>query len=148
MPACTFFGHRDCPERIRPKLREAVVEHIERHGVNMFYMGQQGAFDRMARAVLIELRALYPEINYAVVLERLPQKRDHDTRDLSDTMLPEGIESVHPRYAITWRNRWLLSQADFAVTYITHSWGGAAQFADAARKKKKTVIDLADITTA
>jgi len=143
MPACTFFGHRDCPERIKPKLREAVVELIERHGVNMFYMGQQGAFDRMARAVLIELRALYPEINYAVVLERLPQKRDHDTRDFSDTMLPEGIELGPPRFAISRRNKWMLKNSDFVVCYVTHSWGGAAQFAELARRQKKQIISLA-----
>ena len=58
--------------------------------------------------------------------------------------LPEGIESVHPRYAITWRNRWMLDRADFVVTYITHSWGGAAKFAQAAEKKEKTVINLGE----
>lgn len=60
----------------------------------------------------------------------------------SDTMLPEGIESVHPRFAISWRNKWMLKQSDFVVTYITHTWGGAAQFAEKAKRQKKTVINL------
>lgn len=104
---------------------------------------EQGAFDSMVRSVLKELVSLYPHINYAVVLERMPPKGDEfDTRDYSDTMLPEGVEKVHPRFAISWRNKWMIKQSDYVVTYITHSWGGAAQFAELAEKQKKTVINV------
>ena len=61
-----------------------------------------------------------------------------------DTMLPEGIETVPRRFAISWRNNWMLDRADYVVTYITHSWGGAAKYANLARKKGKTVIRLGD----
>ena len=143
MSVCTFFGHRDCPNSIKPKLREVLIDLIENHAVNMFYVGQQGAFDGIVRSVLKELVLLYPHIRYAVVLERLPQKRDElDTRDYSDTMLPEGIETAHPRFAISWRNNWMLKQSDYVVTYITHSWGGAAQFAEKAERQKKTILRL------
>ena len=64
--------------------------------------------------------------------------------DFSDTILPEGIENVPPRYAISWRNSWMLRRSDFVVTYITHSYGGAAQFAAKAVRQKKVVINLAD----
>lgn len=104
---------------------------------------EQGSFDSMVRSVLKELVLLYTHINYAVVLERIPPKRDEfDTRDYSDTMLPEGIETVHPRFAISWRNKWMIKHSDYVVTYITHSWGGAAQFAELAEKQKKTVINV------
>ena len=143
MSACTFFGHRDCPSSIKPKLREVLIDLIENHTVDMFYVGQQGAFDSMVRSVMKELVSLYPHINYAVVLEHMPPKRDEfDTRDYSDTMLPEGIETVHPRYAIEWRDRWMLQRADFVVTCITHPWGGAAKFAEKAKREGKTVINL------
>ena len=143
MSACTFFGHRDCPSSIKSKLRKVLIDLIESHAVDMFYVGQQGSFDSMVRSVLKELVSLYPHINYAVVLERIPPKRDEfDTRDYTDTMLPEGIETVHPRFAISWRNKWMIKQSDYVVTYITHSWGGAAQFAELAEKQKKTVINV------
>lgn len=104
---------------------------------------EQGSFDSMVRSVLKELVSLYPQINYAVVLERMPPKGDEfDTRDYSDTMLPEGIETVHPCFAISWRNKWMIKQSDYVVTYITHSWGGASQFAELAEKQKKTVINV------
>lgn len=143
MSVCTFFGHHDCPRSIKPKLREVLVDLIDNHNVDMFYVGQQGTFDAIVRSVLKELVLIYPHINYAVVLERMPSKRDEfDTRDYSDTMLPEGIETVHPRFAITWRNKWMLKQSNYVVTYITHSWGGATQFAEMAIRQNKIVINL------
>lgn len=65
--------------------------------------------------------------------------------DYSDTMLPEGIESVHPRYAISWRNNWMLKQSDFVVTYITHSHGGAVQYARKAVRQRKQIIALDEV---
>lgn len=141
MSACTFFGHRDCPGEIRPKLREVLIDLIENKGVEMFYVGKQGQFDAMVRRTLRELTEAYPQIRYAVVLERIPGK--HEGEDFSDTMLPEGIEKVHPRYAIAWRNKWMLDHADYVVTYITRSWGGAAQFAEKARGHGKVVVNIA-----
>lgn len=144
MVVCTFFGHRDCPETIRPRLRAVVVELIERHGVDRFYAGRQGAFDAMAHSVLRELAEVYPHISYAVVLERLPGPKDPATWDFSDTIFPEGLETVPPRFAISKRNDWMLKQADFVVTYIAHGWGGAAQYAEKAQQQGKRVLNLAE----
>lgn len=141
MVACTFFGHRDCQDEIKPKLREVLADLIENHHVDMFYVGHQGQFDAIVHRVLKELKAEYPMINYAVVLAYVPgEKREYD--DYSDTMLPEGIESVPPRFAISWRNNWMLRQSDYVVTYITHSWGGAYQYTEKAKRQHKTVISL------
>ena len=145
MPACTFFGHRDCPRSIRPRLQETLVDLIETQAVDMFYVGRQGAFDAIVRSVLKELILEYPHIRYAVVLERIPGKRNEsDPRDYSDTMLPEGIENVPPRFAIPWRNKWMIKQSDYVVTYITRAWGGASQFAQMSSTQNKIVINLTD----
>lgn len=143
MSVCTFFGHHDCPAEVKPKLREVLIDLIENHSVDMFYVGNKGAYDWIVRSVLQELSQEYAHIHYAVVLERMPGKRDEDIpEDYSDTMLPEGIEEVSPRFAIVWRNKWMLRQSDYVVTYVTHSWGGATQFAAMAERQKKTVIRL------
>ena len=141
MAACTFFGHRECPDSIKAQLKEVLIKLIVNHNVEMFYVGNQGRFDAIVRGVLRELKKEYLWIDYTVVLAYMPGKQtEYD--DYSDTMLPEGIESVHPRYAISWRNNWMLRQSDYVVTYITHSWGGAAQYAKKAKSQKKIVIDL------
>ena len=141
MSVCTFFGHRDCPESVRPIVRAVLEILIEEQGVDLFYVGNQGRFDAIVHGTLQQLQQKYPHIQYAVVLAYMPgRKKEYE--DHFDTMLPEGIEAVHPHYALTWRNRWMLKQADFVVTHITHHWGGAARFAESARKQKKTVINI------
>ena len=141
MVACTFFGHRDCSETIKPRLREVLLDLITNHGVDMFYVGHQGQFDAYVHSELKKLKQEYPQINYVVVLAYMPGKKpEYD--DYFDTMLPEGIELVHPRYAITWRNNWMLRQSDYVVTYITRPWGGACHFTKKAVKQKKIVIEI------
>ena len=86
--ACTFFGHRDSPETIKPKIRAAVIDLIENHGVTMFYVGNQGNFDRMVRSVLKEVTTAYPEAGYAVALAYMPSTTKVD--DFSDTLFGSG----------------------------------------------------------
>lgn len=146
MKTCTFFGHGNCPSSIAPLLEEIITKAILTDSVTMFYVGNQGQFDSMVRKTLKRITKQYPQVNYAVVLAYMPkEKKEYDHTGYSDTMLPEGIENVPPRFAISWRNKWMLQQADIVITYITHSWGGAAQFADLAKRQHKQVINIADI---
>lgn len=124
MNACTFFGHKDCSPAIIPLLEKAIVDLVVNHDVRMFYVGNQGQFDAYARRVLRGITETYPQVSYAVVLAYMPCGASVNG-DSSDTMLPEGIERIHPRYAISWRNRWVLAHAGFVIAYVTHSWGGA-----------------------
>ena len=75
MANCTFFGHRDCPETVKTKLREVLVDLITNHDVGMFYVGNQGKFDAYVRSELKKLKQEYPQINYAVVLAYMPGKQ-------------------------------------------------------------------------
>lgn len=138
---CTFFGHRDAPDAIRPLLRETLTELIERQDVRQFYVGNQGNFDRMTCSLLSELQATH-NIRYEVVLAYLPQKED-GVFDDGHTILPEGIETAPQRFAIDRRNRWMIDHSDIVVVYVTRSLGGAAKFKALALRKKKTVIELA-----
>lgn len=141
MAACTFFGHHDCPEHIRPKLREAIMTLILNENVDVFYVGNHGHFDSMVRSILRELQTAYPQIRYAVVLAYMPGKQvEGYTDDYADTMLPEGVESVPKRFAIFWRNNWMLEHSDYVLAYVTHSWGGASQFVEKAEKRGRKVI--------
>ena len=140
MSVCTFFGHRDCPENIREKLREAIVTLIG-EGVDTFYVGNQGQFDGMVRSVLRQLSKEYPHIRYAVVLAYLPTER-REFEDHSDTMYPEGLENVPPRFAIARRNKWMIQASDCCICFVRHTWGGAFQFVQQAMGKGKRIIRL------
>ncbi len=141
MATCTFFGHRDCPISIKSRLREVIVDLIVNHNVDTFYVGNQGQFDAYVRSNLRDLQHEYPHVRYSVVLAYIPSKKA-EVDDYTDTMLPDGLESIPPRYAIAWRNKWMLQQADMVVAYITHTFGGAARFVTRAEKQDKTVIHL------
>lgn len=59
---CTFCGHSDTPPCIRSRLKETIVSLICEEGIQVFYMGNHGAFDRMALDVLQELHTNFTDI--------------------------------------------------------------------------------------
>jgi len=76
MKACTFFGHRDCPDTIYPRLRNCIEDLIVHHEVQCFYIGHQGRFDALALHALRELKKLYPELRYYVVLAYFTEQKN------------------------------------------------------------------------
>ena len=137
MTVC-FFGHKDTPESIRPFL-EQEIERLIDCGAECFLVGNQGRFDGMVLGCLRRMAKKHPGITYKVVLAYMPKT---GAFAYGETMLPEGQELVHPRYAIAHRNRWMTEEADAAVVYVAHSWGGAARYADLMRRKGKIVRNL------
>ena len=138
MLACTFFGHKDCPETKYSNILRAIQNLIKEKKVTTFYVGTQGNFDSLVYRALCNLRADFPQIRIYRVLAYLPK----DNSLISDSILLEGIELIHPRYAISWRNRWMIEHSDYVIAYITHNYGGAARFVNEAKRKGKTVINL------
>ena len=136
----TFFGHKDTPKEIEPTLRATLIDLIENHGATEFYVGNNGNFDTMVRRQLENLSQTYP-ITYNIVLAYIPTKKsEYDV--FTNTILPEGIETIPKRFAISWRNKWMIQQSDVVVTYVSHSFGGAAKFKEMAERQGKTVIEL------
>ena len=138
---CTFFGHRDTPSDIAPRLREILMELIVKRNICVFYVGFCGAFDRLVIRTLSELKTTFPHISVTVVLAYLPS---------APLALPESVETLFPaeaataprRYAIDRVNRWLVNHADLFVTYITRPQGGAATYARLAARRGKEIIEL------
>lgn len=137
MAACTFFGHRDSPSNLKASLYEAIEQLICNQCVDTFYVGTQGNFDRMAYATLVELRQRYGHIKVYRVLTYMPKPGDTDT---ADTIVPEGIENAHPRYAIVHRNNWMIDRSDYVIDYVTRTFGGAYQAVERAKKKGKIIF--------
>lgn len=139
MRSCTFFGHRDAPEEMKPKIREAIYALIDR-GITCFYVGNQGAFDRM---VFSELEKISKEksIRYYQVLAYFPNGKNNIA---NQSILPDGIERVHPRFAIRWRNDWMIEKSEIIVAYVYRNYGGAAKFTEKARNKGRKIINLYD----
>ncbi len=142
---CTFFGHRDAPQEIKPVLREVLKDLIENKDVTMFYVGNQGEYDFLVRKTLRELKAEYSFIRYAVVLAYMPYEKNYWSCDDSfETIYPEEFAGIHPKYAVVKRNRWMIDKSDYVVTYVTHTSGGAVRFKKLAQQKNRVVIDISN----
>ena len=138
-----FFGHKNTPSAVKPLLEQTVQRLIEENGEITFLVGTHGAFDLMAQGVLKQALQKYPQITCYIVLSYIPVDRSDEQYPLP-MLVPEGIESVPKRFAISFSNSYMVNECDAVVCYITHDWGGAAQFVNNAEKRGKTVINLAE----
>lgn len=138
---CCFFGHKDTPQSIAEKLEKTIEDLIE-DGADIFYVGNNGSFDRMVYGILKKLHKKYPHIRYNIVLAYMPREIKDSDINYNDTIYPDGLETVPPKFAIYHRNLWMIEQADTVITYIEHLWGGAARFYKIAAKKGKRTINL------
>ena len=114
-----------------------ILPQLIEDGTEQFLMGGYGAFDHLAATAVHLLKADYPQIRSTMVLPYL--NREYKTELYDDTVYPP-LEKVPPRLAIVRRNRWMVDQADVIISYVTHSWGGAADMLRYAVKSNKRVI--------
>ena len=139
MCICTFFGHRDAPDSLRPSIEKVLSELITSGKADKFYVGNQGNFDKMVLDILRELSKTHTHIKYNVVLAYIPKK---EIDIYNETIVPDGIEYVPRRFAIAHRNKWMVDKSDYVIAYITHSFGGAAKFVNYATKQRRIIINL------
>ena len=134
----TFCGHSEVAhwEEVRGWLH-GTVEKLIGMGADMFLLGGYGEFDRMAASVVWELKQRYPHVKSVLVKPYLDREMDESKYDW--TVYP-GLEKVPSRYAISHRNRRMVEDADLVVAYVQHTWGGAAQTLEYAKRKGKEII--------
>lgn len=135
---CTFFGHRDTEQIFFHLLENAIEKVIQNYSVNHFYIGNNGNFDKMALQAVTKLQVKYPYITYEIVLAYMADEGQHPT------LFPEGIENTPKRFAICFRNKWMVKHSDYIISYITQSYGGAYQYTKYAKNQGKFIINLSD----
>lgn len=136
MKSCTFFGHRLIDRDIKGELSATLERLITEGDVRRFYVGNSGGFDAAALSVLEALKAKY-DIEINAVLAYMPKE------PCPNGLLPDGIEAVPPRFALDYRNNYMLNKSDVVVCYVTADFGGAAKFVKLAFRRGKRVINLA-----
>lgn len=148
MSACTFFGHKDyCATDGNSKLKKILIDLIEKDRTDTFYVGNQGNFDIAVLKMLQELQNTYKHIRYFVVLAYHPTERDFaDFIQPENTLFPEELEKIHPKFAISKRNEWMISKADYAVVFVRFITGGAAKYKTLSEKKGLKVFNIFDLT--
>lgn len=151
MSSCFFIGHRDTPDSIRPLLEQVIERHIVVYGVTEFYVGHQGRFDSMAAHALARAKERHLAIrNYLLLAYHPSVMRVEKPAGFACTLLPEGQESVPPRFAVVRRNRRMLREADYLICYVRGVTGGSYKLLQTAKglekKGRLTITNLAECT--
>lgn len=71
------------------------------------------------------------------------EKKEYTTLDYTNTIYPEGLETVPRRFAISHRNKWIVENSNAVICYVNHTWGGAYQAVILAEKRNLSIINLA-----
>ena len=64
-------------------------------------------------------------------------------KNLYDSTVYPPLENIPQKFAISKRNEWMINQADLIIAYVSHTYGGAYRSLEYARRKKKSIINLA-----
>ena len=137
MKNCFFIGHGNTPERIYPLLAEAVERHITEYDVTDFYVGHYGNFDRMAARAVKEAKKKYPYIQLILILPYHPAECPVEIPEgFDDTYYPFTNERIPKRFAILKTNQFFVVASRYLISYVKHSWGGAAKTLEYARKRE------------
>ena len=135
-----FIGHNECYGVSHSELEIAIVSLIK-NGVTDFLSGGQGGFDRLCAGCVKKLKQEYPQIRNILVIPYLTFSIfDKDYFD--EIVYPDDFEKYHFKAAIPARNKYMVNNSAYAICYVTHGWGGAAQTYKYAEKNKLDIINL------
>ena len=132
---CFFIGHRDAPEDIYAKLREAVADHITEHGVTDFVVGHYGRFDSMAARAVREEKVRYPEVTLTLLLPYYPYT--YDTEKYDGSFYPPGMEAVPKTYAIIRANQYMLRHSNYLICYCRDYPGNTRSLVETALRLER-----------
>ena len=145
----TFFGHTDFPAE--EKSRTAVISVLEERVGNEnveFYLGGYGNFDSFALSCCKEYKKNHENASLVFVTPYITEEYQKNhlseiSKNFDSVIYPE-IEQVPLRFAISYRNRYMVDSADLIICYVKREYGGAYQAIKYARKKGKQIINLAE----
>jgi len=134
---CFFIGHADAPSNILPSISDAAEELVCRFGVNQFFVGNHGNFDRLAQRALIELKSRYTNLQIILVTPYHPAVQTIKKPEYADEVLYPFEKTEMPQYAISKMNRKMIDECRFLIVYADHV-GKARDFLEyAVRREKK-----------
>ena len=144
----TFCGHADFLktekyEQIMLNLLEKVVGDRPAE----MYLGGYGGFDDFAYDCCKKYKQTHPGISLVFITPYLTEayQKDHlqNQEKRFDYILYPEIENRLPKYAIVYRNKYMVEKADVVIAYVLHDFGGAYATYTYAKRKGKEIFNLA-----
>lgn len=141
MHACTFIGHRECPESVKPILYKELENLIVNCNVRNFYVGTHGDFDRIVYETLCKLEKVY-SIKISVVLAYLSSLNKQTYYDVTKTIYPDVLAKTPFKFAISKRNDFMIRQSQYMICYVNYTNSNASKFVKTAVKRNLKVKNL------
>lgn len=117
----SMIGHRVVEDySVEERLHELFWELLRTKEYVEFYLGRNGDFDILAASVIKRLHKNYRDDNSAMILVLPYPVKDYEYyKDYYDEIIiPDELHGVHPKAAITERNRWMVANTDVLIAYI------------------------------
>lgn len=145
---CTFAGHSIISDDIEDCLFQAVCDLIENKSVTAFYVGNHGNFDGMSAGAVRRAKRKYNDKNIKLILvypklnTTLSNNKEYYEDMYDDVLIPAESDAAHYKAMITVRNRWMVDNSDYIITYIRREHGGAYTTYKYAKRKDIEIIEL------
>lgn len=145
----TFFGHSNfiANEFYKKRVFSIFNEIVNNNHVE-FYLGGYGAFDSFAFTCAKEYKNINGKSTLSFISPYLTisYQKNHLNyqKEKYDNIIYPNIEDKPPKFAIHYRNRYMVKNADVIIVYITHQWGGAYQAYKYAKSLNKTIFNIAE----
>ena len=141
----TFCGHSSYTKSIQDEKR--ILDVLEKRvGDSLcdFYLGGYGAFDSFAYDCAKKFKKCHPNVKLIFVTPYLDESYNSSKRELFDLIVYPELEKIPKKYAISHRNKWMISRADIIIAYVSHKFGGAFKSYRYAKQKGKEIFNIAD----
>ena len=142
----SVFGHSNYEPNMEnsKRLENALRDCIENKRITSFYIGGYGKFDICCAIKLHSLKIEYPEIKVILVTSYINNL--HLAKvvvdEYFDEILYPSLENVIPKFAIVYRNKWMIDHSDYCIFYVNHSWGNASKMLNYAIRKKCDYVNI------
>ena len=147
----SLFGHREIDDlgRLENALMLIISDLMRTKPYVSFLIGRSGEFDEYAASIIKRVRKQHEVTSneISLVLPYPVAGLEYYEKYYDSIIIPDVTSGVHPKSAITKRNRWMVENSDFVVTYVYRDFGGAYDAKKYALKLGKTVFEINDMLT-
>ena len=143
----SFFGHSDfVPSEACEDFMWDLLNNIVGDNPAEFYLGGYGRFDDFALTCCKRYKSEHKDVKLIFVtpyitLEYQKNRLENIKAEYDMILYPE-IEDKPLRFAISYRNKWMIDKSDSVIVGISRTWGGAYKTYKYAISRKKTVYNL------
>lgn len=148
----SFAGHSFVPSS--SEVKEMVKTQIRNNVISgepiIFYLSGYGDFDNICACAGRELKTEYYNIEIVYITPYISISEQEKIKEMQnyglyDSAIYPPLENVPPRFAISKRNEWMMTNAELIIAYVNRNYGGAYKSLQVARRRKKRIINICDM---